>query len=134
MSYAMSKVTIPREVAEAIEGLRSRHPDYKDDSHFIESHAEIRANPDDCSWGDYPILNEVSTEVFARAVLNGYEIEKSPEEKLREYYDWYVAKHEMAKLNGGQFQGYRRDELYRGKVAIESTLDILGITIVGIND
>ncbi|MDR7001634.1 hypothetical protein [Neobacillus niacini] len=55
--------------------------------------------------GDYDLLME--------ALICGYQIEKSPEDKVREYYEnlYYAAE----------------------KTCVEHTLDLLGIKIAGVN-
>ncbi|MNR61518.1 hypothetical protein D3C85_1832950 [compost metagenome] len=62
------------------------------------------------------------------ALSYGYEIESTKEEKL---YDYYVdlmeseAKLEMNNQSGSQFR--------QGWMSVEKTLEILGITVPGIN-
>lgn len=124
------KVVVTKEVAEAIEYLRNQYEVYKDDSFFIEAHAIHHSPHTEASWADCPILNEVSTEVFARAILNGYEVEKSPEEQVREYYDRCRTNSEIAYEQGE----YRQSEYLNGQVnGISLTLQTLGIKIEGVN-
>lgn len=121
-----AKVVVTKEVAEAIEYLRNQYEVYKDDSFFIEAHAIHRSPHTEASWADCPILNEVSTEVFARAILNGYEVEKSAEEQVREYYVRNRDEYASTLYTSNLFEGRRQ-----GTVA---TLDILGIKIGGVNE
>jgi DNA integrity scanning protein DisA with diadenylate cyclase activity len=67
------------------------------------------------------------------ALICGYEVEKSPEEKVREYYEYVKSERES-------LQGYSTLEIrqqsakYRTtELAIENTLDLLGIKIAGVN-
>src|SRR5690606_4454884 len=128
----MSKVTVPAEVARAISLMRKEGATNYEIIH--RANGALLTEPDVVlrrwAFGEQAPANP---DMLMSALVNGYEVEQSPEERLREYYEWYVDKYDKARLNGGQFHGFRRDELYRGKVAIESTLEILGITIEGTN-
>ncbi len=61
------------------------------------------------------------------ALINGYEVEKTPEERLRDYFDTQRMKY-LASVDG------ERTEYLSKYLAIKQTLEILGITIEGIND
>lgn len=113
------KVTLPKEVAEAIEDV----------CQFDYSNAEIIAtivnDYGQVAYGtEFPVLIKYSREDdgnldrLMAALVNGYEVEKTPEENLREYY--------------GRFrEGNYPDQYYRA--AIRSTLEILGVKVEGIN-
>jgi DNA integrity scanning protein DisA with diadenylate cyclase activity len=67
------------------------------------------------------------------ALICGYEVEKSPEEKVVEYYEYVKSERES-------LQGYstleirQQSEKYRTtELAIKNTLDLLGITVAGVN-
>lgn len=126
----MSKVTLPKEVAEAIEIIRgcgwsnyyivaSTDKPLKDSRPCYEEIEVIRR------WAV-----EGNSDKLLEALVNGYEVEKSPEEELREYYDECVYFNRDA--------DYLPEEIrnrYGAKVvSINTTLSILGITIEGIND
>lgn len=65
---------------------------------------------------------------FATALVNGYEVEKTPEEKVREYYATNYQRHEQSLPRS-------KDDFYTSGVAegVRSTLDLLGIKIEGVN-
>jgi deoxyadenosine/deoxycytidine kinase len=116
------KVTLPREVAEAIEDLRKDHYDN-------------RALIDEIYEGaTRPVLQayaEANFDTLLNALVNGYEIEKSPEDKVREYFKqlsecWFRLFKEGDTNNLGV--GY----LHRME-AVMHTLNLLGIEIPGVN-
>jgi len=71
-----------------------------------------------CHFGDeYSGINTIDIMTIAAALINGYEVEKTPEEKVREYYESY----------GGS------PSAMEWKEAVQDTLDLLGIKIEGVN-
>lgn len=62
-------------------------------------------------------LEDLDIMTLAAALINGYEVEKTPEEKVREYYE----------SHGGSPSAEER------KAAIRETLYKLGIKIEGVN-
>lgn len=71
-----------------------------------------------CHFGDeYSGINTIDIMTLASALINGYEVEKTPEEKVREYYE----------SHGGSPSAEER------KAAIRETLYKLGIKIEGVN-
>jgi hypothetical protein len=106
----MEKVTLPKEVAEAMENLLSRGAEDKDIIAYgmarftTENAGEIYRYAQDNFYG------------LMSALVNGYQVEQTPEERLREYYD------NMLFANGDTYSD-----------VIKHTLDILGIEIDGIN-
>jgi hypothetical protein len=75
----IEKVVLPREVAEAIE----RYLQEFDKETLIRMRCEVEGE-----WsGEYVALDKVDIMTLAAALVNGYEIEQSPEERLREYND-----------------------------------------------
>ncbi|MGC4375744.1 DUF1642 domain-containing protein [Fictibacillus sp. Mic-4] len=125
------KVILPRDVAEAIEKLRKSG---WDDATLLDRTEFFTGIIDDDSplifqidrsHSGYTIADFLSDDfeknmpIYARAILNGYEIEKSPEELLREYYE------ELVETGSA----YAYSESY----GIVHTLNILGIKIPGIN-
>ncbi|WP_102271345.1 hypothetical protein [Cytobacillus massiliigabonensis] len=115
------KVTLPREVAEAIESLRNRGESDQDIvTYGIERY----------SFSDAGIIYSYGKTNFHElmsALVNGFEAEKSPEEKVREYYE-HVKQEYFEAVDGRE----RRE--YLGKYsAVKTTLDLLGIQIEGVN-
>ena len=123
----MNKVTIPREVAEAIEELRN----------VGMSNWAIIAIANDPSEYSYVIdekcLGEYSTTLsrfkerdkLLGALVNGYEIEQTPEERLRDIFI-DVANERLSARSGGEYYVGMMD-------GIRTALNTLGIKIVGIN-
>ena len=71
-----------------------------------------------CHFGDeYSGINTIDIMTLAAALINGYEVEKTPEEKVREFYE----------SHGGSPSAEER------KAAIRETLYKLGIKIEGVN-
>jgi len=106
----INKPVITKEQAEAIQFLMSDGNDWTEDD-ILEHHVANR-------WfNEYEPLNSLYTIVLAAALINGYEVEKTPEEKVREYYE----------SHGGSPSAEER------KAAIRETLCKLGIKIEGVN-
>ena len=117
-----SKITVPPSVATAIRFFT----DLADTKH--EAFADIlslgyeseRSQLILCHFdGNYDELME--------ALICGYQIEKSPEEKVREYYD--ANNKDLASAFEGE------GDFYIGiNTGIKGTLNLLGIQIAGVND
>jgi hypothetical protein len=116
MSEKSTKITLPREVAEAINNLLESGGER---AGIIEYHAK---NPN--GWaGECKPLNGLDLDTLIQALYYGYEIEKSPEDKVREYYEGYeTCTPELAGMYAGIREGVRQ------------TLNLLGIKIEGVND
>lgn len=108
----MTKVTLPREVAEAIELQRGfGHEHILFDIELLSEERHSLANKSLATIYAYYRKNK---RAYFSALVNGYKIAMSPEEKLREYF--------------GDLLDFPR----RREVLIR-TLDILGIQIEGVN-
>lgn len=103
------KVTVTKEVAEAIEYRRSK----VGGGYTFEKFMMVKMAKYDFG-SPVEILNTVPIETLAQALINGYEVEMTPEDKVREYY-----------MNG--------DTSYQEALGIRHTLNILGINIGGVN-
>ncbi|MEH7521748.1 DUF1642 domain-containing protein [Bacillus sp. JJ1503] len=120
----MTKVTLPREVAEAIENMRERGRS----NGAIIATAMTNGSGAGVGWtlATYVLEHEGNSDKLMTALLNGYEIEKSPDEKVREYYD------ELSDSNVSVYsENHHRNN--RERAGIRKTLDLLGIQIEGIN-
>lgn len=88
----MEKVKLPREVAEAIETIRERGI-YDNRNYEILEYVVRPPDDTDILYGQSIIINQFATnENFDRllsALVNGYEVEQSPEDKVREIYDMF---------------------------------------------
>ncbi|MCY8570333.1 hypothetical protein [Bacillus haynesii] len=111
----IKKPVITKEQAEALDLMRKANYDK-----YI-----LMAACDGILGGE---LEDLDIMTLAAALINGYEVEKAPEEKVREYYEKLC-------------DGYDRAQFYedKGKYllmkrAVRRTLDALGIKISGIND
>ena len=118
----MEKINLPKEVAEAIEDFRRT----QSLNRYILSKAYIN-DMDDNANERVKVVHKFCSEnsnfeMFLQALVNGYEIEQTPEEKLRELYKKWTEQHETGVID-------RQDEI-SGMV---QTLSILGITIEGVN-
>ncbi|MCC8352557.1 hypothetical protein [Bacillus sp. AF23] len=82
-------------------------------------------------WGkSCSALNDLDIMTLAAALVNGYEVEKTPEEKVREYYEAVRNLREERYL-AGDTEGKR---FHAGAlVGIHTTLGIFGIKIEGVN-
>ncbi|MEH6941618.1 hypothetical protein [Bacillus sp. JJ722] len=114
------KVTLPADVAQALESALDNWCGNK------ERLLSVHAMPSDWLGGLEP-LNTLDMITLASALINGYEIEKTPEEKVSYYYKFLIAKKEDPRYYG--------DWKYNtGAVdAIKETLNLLDIKIEGVN-
>ncbi|WP_440097455.1 hypothetical protein [Bacillus paralicheniformis] len=117
----INKPVITKEQAEAIQFLMSDGNDWTEDD-ILEHHVANR-------WfNEYEPLNSLYTIVLASALINGYEVEKTPEETVREYYEKLCDGYDRA-----QFHEDKGKYLLM-KRSVRRTLDALGVQIAGIND
>ncbi|WP_459198760.1 hypothetical protein [Bacillus subtilis] len=118
------KPTITKEQADAIEFWLKEYG--TDKGRFIEAHAN-----DSGDWsGTYAPLNDLDIMTLAAALVNGYEVEKMPEERVRQYYEGVRNSRDESYL-AGDIEGKR---FHAGAlVGICNTLGLLGIKIEGVN-
>ena len=127
-----AKVIIPKEVAEAIEKITSVP---NGQPWNIEV---IRSNAEDIPSSFYGIIWRWITRgkitgglrEYFTALVNGYEVEQTPEEQLREYYEGSI-RYEEECHNLGKHD--RANTYYSERLGVETTLNKLGIEIEGIN-
>lgn len=117
------KPTITKEQAEVIQKFMDGGED-RSGSDLLRLHAK------DC-WGkEYSCLNDLDLLTLAAALVNGYEVEATPEERVREYYEKTKRtrdeRHSAGDRGGRQFHNGVLD-------GIVSTISILGIHIEGVN-
>lgn len=119
-----AKVVVSKEVAEAIKHFRNPDGWSWANASFMLEHFSI-ANVD-C---EYRIaIREMDTDELMSALVNGYEVEKSPEEKVRDYYDILKLREEYSEKSGVSGSQHRQ-----GWQSVVETLDLLGIKIGGVN-
>jgi hypothetical protein len=109
----MDKVVLPKEVANAIE--ISRICGYSTLEIVIHSLEAIDGHAYKDTIRHFAADN---FDTFLNALVNGYEVVKTTEERLRERYEY------AERVGGG-------GRIYRD--AVRDTLDILGIKIEGVN-
>lgn len=120
----MTKVKLTREVAEAIEEMRNAgKTNYSilrqaEGAVVTTSYLTLRRWAFDTGGAGSPDL-------LMAALTNGYEIEKTPEDAVREYY-------EKARATR-RYSGYGQSFTEGRVVGVQHTLDLLGIKIGGIN-
>src|SRR5690606_5330489 len=122
---AMSKVTVPVEVARAITLMRKEGATNYEIIH--RANGALLTEPDVVlrrwAFGEHAPANP---DMLMSALINGYEIEKTPEDDLREYYEFHKKKCYVT--CGGE-----HIEHVSKVTAIKYTLSALGIAIEGIN-
>lgn len=106
---------IPKEVAEDIERARSYG--------YTDLGVILLINDEDEEFPDMWRYSSVNPQALVEAIVNGYTVEKTPEEKVREYYE-RLDKRPYCSDNHG----------WHKAMAVEETLDLLGIEIEGVND
>lgn len=93
----MDKVKLPKQVAESIEKLRSH--DFEVTNHdIIYAFAASKSN-------EYPALvefasNDRNFDTLLKALVNGYEVEQTPEDKVREFYQDRLNAEDHSQVNG----------------------------------
>ncbi|MFC8958253.1 hypothetical protein ACFTXL_01020 [Bacillus subtilis] len=115
------KPTITKEQADVIQIFMDGE---KEKSDLLRIHAKNR-------WiEEFSCLNDLDIMTLAAALVNGYEVEKTPEEKLREYFEETKRtrdeRHLAGDIEGKRFHG-------GALVGICNTLERLGIKIEGVN-
>jgi Protein of unknown function (DUF1642) len=114
----VARVALPREVAEAIEKLREKGlTNYGFMNHAINLDRNCAETRIISGWLDENF--HANFEVLMIALVNGYEIEKSPEEKVREFFE--------------SCRQFDSTYYYGAKYGIITTLNILDIKIPGVN-
>lgn len=117
----MEKVIVSKEVAEAIKEC---------ERNYIPIDTTLKFHAQDALTGKYTPLQTLTISELASALINGYEIEKTPEEMIRWYFDECTSTEIRIRDWGFSYDANH----YAGeKVGIKNTLNILGITIEGIN-
>lgn len=73
--------------------------------------------------------NTIPDKLFTRALLDGYEVEQTPEEKLREYYELS----NFLRYDKEDLVPTVRQRMIGEQMGVRKTLNILGIKVEGIN-
>lgn len=117
----MKKVKVSKEVATALEKAIK----VSGKEALLNDHANILSWTLDC----YLPLNELSIWKMAQILINGYEVEETPEEKVKSLYENCINSRDKFKFGCKYYISWNAEA--RG---IENCLNRLGITIKGIND
>ena len=122
----MSEITKPvitKEQAEAFEKLREQYTDEEIVIKYIESELDLFDSSCAC-------LYDLGFTDFLAALINGYEVEKTPEEKVREYFG-EAQRRRRERRDAGDIESMRYNS---GKIdGVRTALAILGIKIEGVN-
>ncbi|ASB64746.1 hypothetical protein ACWGRE_07365 [Bacillus velezensis] len=117
------KPTITKEQAEVIESARGFG---HEDDWILRSHADFLSGHAP-RWYDGHTFDDMDVTTLAAALINGYEIEGTPEDRVREYYDELQEKQRTAQSRGVTFS------LECEREGVINTLNLLGIKIEGVN-
>jgi hypothetical protein len=119
----MDKVKLPKLVAESIGNLLSANYTWTKDDLFYVILNPNKTIPKEEFLVDVNVLRGYAKSrelLLARALINGYEVEQTPEDKVRDRYEFYIS---------------CEDRKERGRaMGIKEALDILGKQIKGVND
>ncbi|SER88658.1 DUF1642 domain-containing protein [Psychrobacillus sp. OK032] len=121
-----AKVTLPSEVIEAIEELRTLEFTNAEILMCAVNHTQPHTATTYTLY-EWASANK-SEDKLMQALVSGYEVEKSPKDKVREYYE------DIRMLPANL--GMTTPTIIRAEGAMEGireTLDILGIKIEGVN-
>lgn len=116
------KVKLPKEVAKAVEHVKESQSDREQ---IIKFHCS------DFVWtGLCEPLNHTKLDTLIRALYIGYEVEETPEEKVRELYEnAKIAEKKCRERADGMEVNF-----YQGKMeGMKQTLDAYGYKIKGVN-
>jgi hypothetical protein len=102
------------------ESIRNATRDYANVATIVRSKSRGEVFP-----SDYDQLNQLDLDTLIRALYIGYEVEQTPEDKVREFFKEHWDK--LVDLVDQQ-------EAKTICVTIYKTLDLLGIKIEGVND
>ncbi|MCY9090880.1 hypothetical protein [Bacillus mojavensis] len=118
------KPTITKQQAEAIEFWTQEHDGDTYKERLIKAHVDAAVR-----WGGmYAPLNDLDLLTLAAALVNGYEVEKTPEERVQQYY--YDLRRAEDRL---EERGESGPQFRQGWQSVEETLNLLGIQIEGVN-
>lgn len=114
-------VAVTKRVAEALKELERNN---------ISMSVALRFHATDGFTDKYAPLHTLDIADLALALISGYEILRTPEDNVLDYYEKVTRFKKRAEESGNQ---YRAAEL-RGEIGgIETTLNLLGIEIEGVD-
>ena len=116
----MTKVKLKKEVADALDYLLASELYRENRSHILK--VQARSGPAWQTSTPAKGLNGVDIMTIAEALVNGYEADMTPEERLAAWYKEHKRDASKVMYSRGMSDG------------ILHTVDTLGLTIKGIND
>lgn len=119
------KPTITKEQADAIEVLRSTR-DLTDEWILLE-YADVHFGSSSDDTPEFQPIASMDLMTLAAALVNGYEVKKTPEEKVREYYE------SLWSDNCDSDDPFIEVACESARAAVKETLNLLGIKIEGVN-
>jgi uncharacterized protein (UPF0297 family) len=120
------KVKLPRELAEALDSLREKGYSNFTILSYVINEKYIAHLPEITTIVKAYERDDFSFDTLLNALVNGYEIEKSPEDKVRAYYEFWS---ERAKDRDYETRTEAENKL-DGMLFV---LDAYGIKIPGVN-
>lgn len=121
------KPEITKEQAESIEFLREHY----DDNRILEIYVhESIGHTSQMHCHSCGSLCEFELIELAAALINGYEIAKSPKEKVQDYYEYLEKRYGEARDKGDVQARLNFTSMMTG---VRETLDRFGIKIEGVN-
>jgi hypothetical protein len=118
-SVRVEKVKLPRKVGEAIEDMRAKGLPLNE---IVERHI----NKDHILVNNVECVGFLSTDTLIRALYIGYEVEETPEDRIRALFNTITPE-------GWKFNNNPQDSIYLQRSAVRTVLDILNIKIEGVN-
>lgn len=112
----MKKALLPYNVAKAIENIRKRREGERTLFNYPSIANHAAKNKDYSTINSYINQSEENFKNYFNAIVNGFDIEKSPKEKVKE-----------------QYEHYKKNNLQVSANAMKETLDLLGVVIEGVN-
>lgn len=124
----MGKAVLPKEVADAIEQMECSGMDSLRIAGAINERVLDQAVRI-YRWIEKQADSQLAAATVMSALVNGYEISYTPEQRLRIYYEGLKKSEDSMELTGeGKGSQFRQ-----GWMSVETTLNVLGIKIEGIN-
>lgn len=121
------KVKVGKEVADCIDWFRTENGvEWENNVLLSLAQSEL----DGHTFPKIEPLLQYSTFEVAQMLINGYEVEKSPEEQLSAIYNDEKAKLYVTQIMQDPAKYANHKSFMRG---VETTLEVLGIKIEGIN-
>lgn len=119
-----SKVVLPKEVAEAVEWARTEEGQSNYNIVRLSAGAVFSEHLLSIQRWAFDSSGKGSPDKLMQALVNGYEVEQTPEDKLRKFFHTKPNRMhpDTVLYNSGAKHG------------VKKTLSILGITVEGIND